>query len=119
MSMHENAQVDINVNGKSAQKQLSALEKSAEKYKKELVQANKAGDLKGYKKAKKNLDGVNKEMRQLKKQTFDVNKVVNNLSTATYNDLRKSARKLNKELNNMERNTKQYAAKKKQLAAVR
>jgi len=119
MSMHENAQVDINVNGKSAQKQLSALEKSAEKYKKELVEANRAGDLKGYKKAKKNLDSVNKEMRQLKKQTFDVNKVVNNLSTATYNDLRKSARKLNKELNNMERNTKQYAAKKKQLAAVR
>jgi hypothetical protein len=117
--MHERAQVDVNVNGKSAQKQLSALEKSAEKYKKELVQANKAGDLQGYKKAKRNLENVNKEMRQLKKQTFSVNKVVNNLSSATYNDLRKAARKLNRELNNVNRNTKEYAQKKKQLQSIR
>ncbi|MCF8232813.1 MAG: hypothetical protein K9J27_11550 [Bacteroidales bacterium] len=119
MAQYERAQVDVNVNGKDANKQLSALEKQAEKYRKELEQANRSGDLEGYKKAKKNLEQVTKETKQLKKQTYSVNKVVNNLSTATYNDLRKAARQLNREMSNMNRNTKEYAEKQKQLGAIR
>lgn len=97
--INENANVNVNVNGEAAEDQMSVLTQMAKNFRKEMEKANKAGDIKGYQKAERELKAVNKQARQLAKNTFDVDKVMRNLSSAGPKELTRVIRDLNRRLN--------------------
>ncbi|MFV0538837.1 MAG: phage tail tape measure protein [Dysgonomonas sp.] len=93
------AQTRVMVDGQQADRELTALEKKARKFKDQMVAANNAGDTKAYDKAKKGLKEVDKEMRNVLRSSYDVNKVLSNLSAAGPKQLSQALRQLNKDLN--------------------
>lgn len=110
MATNENANVNVNINGEQAEEQLTVLQKETIKWRKEIIKANKAGDIKGLKKAEQELKNVTKQTQQLKKQMFDVDKVLKNLSGASLNDINKTVGQLNRKLKDgsVKRNSKEW-----------
>jgi len=83
MSVTEQANVKVNVNGEQAKSQLDALQGKAKELKIELQNAFKAGDVKGYNKVKRELSGIKKDAKSLQRQMFEVDKVMRNLGGTT------------------------------------
>ena len=110
MSLNEQATSTVIVNGEQAKQELSALEIKAKQLKEQLQQANKAGDVKAWDSYSKQLKTVNKDMKQMQKESFDVKKILNDLSGSSINDLKRSLRSLEAQMNNgsIKRNTKEW-----------
>ncbi len=117
-NINEEARSSVFVDGKQAGQELQALTKLADGYKNAMIKANKAGDVKAFKKAETDLKRVNKQTSQLKKENFNVAKILKNINGASYNDLNKALKQTNKELRKMKRNDpgfKQKSAEAKKL----
>lgn len=115
------AQTVVEVDGEKAIQQLTVLEQQAQKYKQALMDADKAGDVKAFRQAEKDLKGTNKQIRDIARSSFDLSKVMNNLSTSGMPNLRYALSAINKELNkpHIERGSKQYNALAQQARLVR
>lgn len=118
MAIREKATTDVEVNGQNAATVLDNLKSKADGYRRAMVEANKANNLAGYKKAEAELKKTERTMNQLKKATFDVNTVMKNLSTTSLNDLTRAQRQLQTELKKTTRGTTDYITKSKQLRSV-
>lgn len=109
-NINDEARIPVYINDQQAISALKNLQTEAEKWKKKMYEAMAGGDLKGMKNAERELKNVNREMTALRKESFDVNKVLSNLSTASTKDLRQSLRQINKEMQDLNRGTKEYDA---------
>lgn len=118
MAINETATTKVIIDGQEAQAELNMLEREAGELRKKLSDAFKANDYQTVKRLKTELKGTQREMRDLKKATFDTDKVLKNLSGATFNDLLRTKRKLNREIRQMTRGTKEYRVAAKQLRGV-
>jgi len=118
-SINEEARIPVYINDEQAKSALITLQGEAEKWRRKMYEAMSSGDLKGMKDAERELKNVNKQVSQLKKDAFDVNKVLDNLSSASMKDLRKTVQQLNREMDGLNRDTKEYAALKEKLQLVR
>lgn len=118
MARTAEGRANVYVDGQQAEQQLKTLSARASELRRELIAADKAGDLERTKKAEKSLKLVEKEMKQMKKEAFDVQKVLKNLDKTNFNNLNRASRQLTAELKKMERGTKEYVEKSKQLKLV-
>ena len=116
---NEEARIPVYINDEQAKSALRNLQAEAEKWRKKMYEAMTAGDMKGMKAAERELKKTNVQVSKLKNDAFDVNKVLNNLSSASMKDLRKTSRLLNSEMDDLTRGTKKYAAVESKLKLVR
>lgn len=110
MAINEEARIPVYINDEQARAALKTLQSEAEKLRKAMVDALAANDMTGYNKAAKELKKVTNEANNLKKASFDVNKVIENLKSASVNDLRKALMAVKKEQSGLNRDTKEYIA---------
>src|SRR5574343_1122162 len=99
MAINETARATIYLDGKEAEMALEGLKDRAKELRKQLEEARKAGDTIKMKKLQSEINGVDSATRSLKKETFDYEKVLKNLNGASLNDLRKSLRTLEVQIN--------------------
>lgn len=118
-SINEEARIPVYLNDEQAQSALKNLQGEAARWRREMHKAMAEGDMKGMKNAEKEMKKANRQVSQLKKNSFDVNKVLNNMSAASTNDLRRALRAVNKEMNGLNRNSKEYAALEKKANNLR
>jgi TP901 family phage tail tape measure protein len=104
------ANVVLTVNGKQAQKMLSALEKDAARLQKQLDKASVAGDKASMKKFQREISSTNRMMEQLKGSAFSVENVLRRLNSATPKELNKALRQLQSQLNGIQRGTAAWDA---------
>lgn len=110
MAIDNEARIPVYINDEQAKAALKTLTSEAEKLRQKMVQALQAGDMKGYKEAEKELKKVTNEANNLKKASFDVNRVLENLSSASIKDLRKTLSTLRREQEGLNRDSKEYIA---------
>lgn len=117
--LNEEARIPVYINDEQAKSALKTLTSEADKWRRKMFEAMSSGDLKGMKDAERELKNVNKQVSQLKREAFDVNKVLANMSAASPKDLKKAIQALNREMEDLNRNTKTYTDKKTQLQQLR
>lgn len=113
------ANVILTVNGKQAQKMMSALEKDAQRLERQIAKAATAGDKATLKKLQRELNSTKKMMEQLKGTAFNVDNVLRRLDKATPKELSKVLRQLKNELNGIERGTAAWDAHVAKIKAVK
>lgn len=94
----EKATVDLFVNGEQAEQAMTRLRSRAEDLKTALNAADEAGDLKQYKKLKRELDQVKKELNRTESAAKGTGVVLENLSNSSIHGLRNALKYLQKEL---------------------
>ena len=97
--INQRATTTVEINGEQARQELDLLKREAEAWRKKMVEASEAGDVKGFKKAEQELRKVNSQMRAMQKSSIDIDRVLNNLSTAGPKELQRSLKAINSELN--------------------
>lgn len=107
---NETVSSTVLLNGEQAKRELAALEEKAVSLRKSMREATKAGDVDGWKKYKKELSDVQKQMKGVKAEAFDAKKVLDDLSGSSFDDLVKAYKKIDVLLKNgtVERNTKKW-----------
>jgi hypothetical protein len=118
-NINEEARIPVYINDEQAKSALRNLQSEANKWRKAMYDAMSAGDMKGMKEAERELKKTNQQMNELKKASFDVNKVLDNLSTASVKDLRKTLSLLKKEQEGLTRGTKEYLEVQKKIDSVK
>ncbi len=116
--LNEEARIPVYINDEQAKSALKTLQNETEKWRKKMYEAMAGGDLKGMKAAEGELKKVNKQVSEIKREAFDVNKVLNSLSSASMNDLRKAQSRLRIEMKGVNTDTKEYFALSKKYASV-
>lgn len=116
--IHEEARIPVYINDEQAKSAMKTLQAEAEKWKKAMFDAMSANDLTGMKAAEDQLKKINRQMTNLKKEAFDANKVLENLSNASQQDLRKTEQALRKQIESVNRNTKEWKEYQAQLHRV-
>lgn len=109
----------VTLNSEEAKRQLDSLSASVDKWRKERDQAMAAGDTKAAAKFAKEINEAEKAMRRYRTESRNVAEVLKNLGGATMSELRKAQRALNKEMQNVPRNTEYYKELQKQLEHVK
>ena len=97
------ANVVLSVNGKQAEKVLSALQNQASKLERQIAKAATAGDKATMKKLQRELSSTNRLMSQLQGSANTAEQVLRRLDRATPKDLQKTLRTLQSQLNGIER----------------
>ena len=97
--INQRATTTVEINGEQARQELDLLKREAEAWRKKMVEASEAGDVKGFKKAEQELRKVNAQMRAMQKSSIDIDRVLNNLSTAGPKELQRTLKSINAELN--------------------
>ena len=92
--------VEVAVNGQEAREEMKRLQAEADMWRDKMIAASQAGDDKAFKKAEASLRKVNSQLRTMQRNQIDVNKTVNNLSSASINDINRAIREMNRQLNN-------------------
>lgn len=92
--------VEVAVNGQEAREEMKRLQAEADMWRDKMIAASRAGDDKAFKKAEASLRKVNSQLRTMQRNQIDVNKTVNNLSSASINDINRAIREMNRQLNN-------------------
>ena len=103
---NENVEIKLGVNASEAEKELSDLRKKADDLRKALERASSIGDTKGLKTLQKELSATKRQMAQMQSSAQNVEDVMQRLNKAAPNELRRTLRTLNQELNKMERGSK-------------
>lgn len=100
----------IFLNDEQAVNRLNELQASVEKYRKAKQKALLDGDDKAFKTANKQIRECEKEMKALSTTAQNVDRVLNNLSTASVNEIKNTIRAINKELNSgaVERGSREW-----------
>lgn len=117
--MSKQAKTDVFINAEQAKAQLKEVQKELVKIKALRDKAEAEGDVKGYNQLNNEFKKLTSEAGKLQKQTFDVNTVLKNMSSASIRDLQAAYNILNRELNTMKRSDAGYAAKQKEVKALR
>lgn len=107
---NETARATIYLDGKQAEDALKALKTQAEGLKKQLLAAQAAGDNVTMKKLSGELKNAEAAQKSLTKQTFDYKKVLDDLSGASMNELKKSLSTIQTQMNRMSRTDPGYKA---------
>ncbi len=118
-ALNEEARIPVYINDEQAKSALKTLQGEAEKWRKKMYEAMTTNDLKGMKDAERELKNVNKQMAQLQREAFDVNKVIDNIANASTKDLKKALSAINREMEGLNRNSKEYAALASKKAQIR
>ena len=92
--------VEVAVNGQEAREEMKRLQAEADMWRDKMIAASQAGDDKAFKKAEASLRKVNSQLRTMQRNQVDVNKTVNNLSSASINEINRAIREMNRQLNN-------------------
>ena len=117
--MAENeARIPVYLNDEQAKAALKTLTKEAEKWRNAMRDAMVGGDLKGMKDAERELKKVTNETAKLKREAFDTTKVLQNLAGASLSDLRKTEQALRRQMDGINRNTKEWKDYQQQLQKV-
>ena len=113
--------VKVNVNANQAVRELEKLENKAEELRQELIKINKQKviDPKKVKLLEKELRNVTKETNKLRQSAANYQTVLKNLSGSSLKNLSKAARQLTYEMNNLDRNTKEWKQKAEQLGKIK
>ncbi|MCH5331861.1 MAG: phage tail tape measure protein, partial [Alistipes sp.] len=114
-----NANVVISVNGKQAQKMLTALEKDAKRLEKQVAAAAAAGDKVSMKKYQRELNATKRTMDQLRGSASNVDNVLRRLDKATPKELNRALRQLQQQLNGIQRGTAAWDAHVAKIQAVK
>ena len=120
MAINERATVEVQVNGEQARQELNQLRQYATNLSAALDKAYQAGDKKQIKTLSKELKYVNSEMKTMQKSSVDINRTMSNLSIAAPNELQRTMRAINMELNSgrVQRGSKEWDAYMKSLRQV-
>ncbi len=92
--------VEVAVNGQEAREEMKRLQAEADMWRDKMIAASQAGDDKAFKKAESSLRKVNSQLRTMQRNQVDVNKTVNNLSSASVNEINRAIREMNRQLTN-------------------
>ena len=107
-NINANATVTLTVNGKQAQDMLDGLKKKSVDLEKAIEKAAKAGNKADLKKLQRELKQTNRQIQQIESATVGVEKVLRNLDRATPKELNRTLSTLKKQLNGIERGTKEW-----------
>lgn len=103
-----NASVNCTINGQQALETLENLKKSALRLTDEIARAAAAGDKVTLKKLRKEFNDTKRQIKEMESATMQVNAVLQRLGKSTPQELQKTLVTLNKQLNFMERGTKEW-----------
>ena len=92
--------VEVAVNGQEAREEMKRLQAEADMWRDKMIAASQAGDDKAFRKAEASLRKVNSQLRTMQRNQVDVNKTVNNLSSASINEINRAIREMNRQLSN-------------------
>jgi len=109
-NINEEARIPVYINDEQAKSALKNLQNEADKWRKKMFEAMEGGNLKGMKDAEREMKKAQKSMGEIKREAFDVNKVLQNISEASAPDLRKALAAVNKEMDGLNRKSKEYKA---------
>lgn len=109
----------VTLNAKAAEVTLDALREKAKAYRREIDAASKAGDATKVQALNKELKSIEQTTSRIKSMTYDYNRVLKNLNGSSINELTKTARLLNREINQLSPGTQTFIEKSKQLDLVR
>jgi TP901 family phage tail tape measure protein len=118
-NINEEARIPVYLNDEQAVAAMKNLQNEADKWRKKMHEAMAGGDMKGMKTAERELKKVNKEASKFRKASFETNKVLNNLSAASYKDLRQTLRTLTREQENLNRKSKEWKTYQRNIRLVR
>ncbi len=118
-SINEEARIPVYINDEQAKSALKNLQGEADKWRKKMYEAMASGDMKGMKEAERELKKVNRQMSGIRKEAFDVNSILNNLSSASAKDLRQALRAINREMDPLNRKSKEYATLQQKAQLIR
>ncbi len=110
MAINERATIDLSVNAKKAQDELEGLRKKAQELQHQIDAATAAGDTKGIKRIRAELDQTRRDMKKVERAAFDVNKVLGNLSGASINDINRAIRQMEREMKALPQGTAKWKA---------
>ena len=113
------ASVVLTVNGKQAKQMLNQCEKEAEKLRKKIDAAAKAGDKASMKKFQRELNSVNKTMEQLRGSAATTEAILTRLDKATPKELNKALKQLKMSLNGIERGSEAWNAQVEKIKRVK
>lgn len=106
--INQEARIPVYINDEQAKSALKNLQAEADKWRKKMFEAMSTGDLKNMKEAERELKKVNGQMGSIKKEAFDVNKVLQNISNSSLKDLRQALRAVDREMEGLNRSSKEY-----------
>ena len=118
MSANEQANVKVTLNGEEAQRELDQLNERIKKLIELKKKAEAEGDVKGWKKINTELSKAEREAKKLEKQFYDVEKVLKNMNGASLKELREAQRSLTSQTEKLNRETKEFVEKSKQLKLI-
>ena len=107
-NINEEARIPVYINDEQAKSALKNLQNEADKWRKKMFEAMEGGDLKGMKDAEREMKKAQKAMGEIKREAFDVNKVLQNISNASLKDLKAALRAVDREMEGLNRSSKQY-----------
>jgi TP901 family phage tail tape measure protein len=110
MAINETGKSTVYIDGKQAETELQRLSSEVDNYVNKMNMAKKANDKAGFDKAKADLQAARKEMASYKQSVVDVTRVLNNLNGTSYNQLLLVQRKLQREIKDMNKTTKEEIA---------
>ena len=117
--VNETANVKITLNSNEAQQQLEELQGEMKRLIVLKKKAEEAGDVEGYKKIDANIKSVNRSAQKLVKEHQNLEQVLKNINGASMNELRNAQKALTAQTDKLNRNTKEYIDKNKQLKLVK
>ena len=118
MAVNERAKTTVYLDGKQAEAALDALGNKAKELRKDLVNAQKAGDNIKMKGIERELKRVEAAQRSLKTETFDVERVLKDINKVSWRDLEKAQRAVRSQMKGLERDTEKYTQKSKDLEII-
>lgn len=118
-NINEEARIPVYINDEQAKSALKNLQNEADKWRKKMFEAMEGGDLKGMKDAEREMKKAQKAMGDIKREAFDVNKVLQNISNASLKDLKAALRAVDREMEGLNRSSKQYQALMGKKTAIR
>ncbi len=119
MAINQQANLTVTLNNEQAKRELAELQAEMKRLIDLRDKAQQAGDLKLYKQLDAQLKKATREARNYERQLADVAGVLNNLSGASINELRKAQQTLTAQTAKLNRETAEYAQKSAQLKMVR
>jgi len=118
MAINERAKTTVYLDGKQAEAALDALGNKAKELRRDLVNAQKAGDTVKMTGIERELKRVEAAQRSLKKETFDVESVLKDINKVSWRDLEKAQRAVRAQMKGMSRDTEEFAKKEKDLGLI-
>lgn len=109
----------VRLNSEEAKNRLQELEKEVKRLHSDMSKALEEGKPKAAKELEKQLKKAREELRLFRTETMNVNEVLDNISSASIDQLSKAAKVLQKQMRVLATDTQEFADKQAQLKAVK